>query len=315
MTGQAFQQVVEIASHEGHGKSRSLSDLLKLHDALLEENENRQHENEIPMLNFRISPSKLENDDISLEADYCRAILSLSLHIKSRIQQAEDAFSEMCHARLERTIQQSSLLLDLLANLYSMGYANSGNLPSSYSEIVEWLTFEAERMEASSVSSDLMISLDQEALALEEGELLLMANTPIPSASSRQGTGNHNQDGWLVARVPASYVSSETTEMATVAVTLDTHRGVLRHYDDKDLSASNDGWWAAITASSESRYQSPTFSISNLVVHNPTSSSAYEVRMFEVQVGRNGRQWWEATSSVIQRLQEIETLQLQVSKL
>jgi hypothetical protein len=311
MASHVLEKVAQLASGEDDVETRTLIELCELHDVVLQDIENRRTENGTAggsmtksLVQCRISPSALNVEDVGMEADYYRAALFLSLQLLSRYRSdASDLVTEI----LGSTIQQSMLLLEILATRYSLCCSTPTKLPSQYPMLVNWIEREETMTDE---SSNLIASLDWQTLALEEDELIRMAYTSIPSENGR-GAVEDNQNQIFVARMSASSVV-ECDEMGTVAVQLDPHRGVLRL---QETSSSTDCWWAVLTASSETRYLSPSFVITNVIIHEATNSQS-TLGTVEAQVGpEDGPRWLGATAVVIQQLKELQMLQKELESL
>lgn len=326
----------------------NISELCQIHDALIEELLHQENRNTaaVDILQFRLGsllsdePKKsmgLDAERVASEADMYRAIAGISIYLLPMITTIARMDSTLIE-HLRCTIRQSTLLLKMLSTIYSFSRgttrADVDALPSHYPMLQRWRDEMEEQMNSGGSNAwgeDMsnMISFNRQNLAQEEVELLLMANTPTPL---EEDSSHPNDDGMeedfiggipsagLVARMSAKYFKKETaTDETTVTsssvqIGMD-HRGLIR-LRDSTLENGN-GWWAALTPSSTTSYHSPTFTITSVAV--PKGDKSQHIRTtlstIAVEVGRDGRQWWEATSSVIQRLNELQSLQEEVGEL
>ena len=361
----ALEEVAQLASSELDGvvDSRSLSDLCQLHDELLlVVNSDRETSHRIgpplpsadtgagaggliqkkSVMQCQVSPSALTSEMFATEADMYRAVLFLSRQLLSRWLSSSSSSSKSLSSpvseSLHRTIQQSELLLQILAVLYSLWCGTSTNmleqLPTQYPALVECL--ECLDPPAGENDNHILISsllMDPHALAAEEEELLRMANAPIPSEHpQRKGCisdENHPAKRRYVGSIDSSRIGlgvvadNHAVVTATVLhVELDPHRGVLRLIGDNVSSSTTVGWWAALTASSEIQGLSPSFVMTNLVIRDGNEATIMSPRLklvdsLEVQLlePKDSPQWGDATTAVIQQLKQLRTLHQQVHSL
>jgi hypothetical protein len=315
MASSALERVAQLVEREEDLDTRSLSEIYQLHDELLllQETENRRKEQLMSvrainnsLVQYQVSPKALSGEDVALEADLYRAVIFLSVHLLSRLPPT--TMSDSVREILGLTVQQAMLLLQILSRLILLCNGTTTEVRSNHPALAEWIQRRDEDL--TDESSNLIVSLDAQALAMEEDELLRMANTPIPAVTGQRAfDGDYNEI--FVARVDACHAVG-SVESAMVAVHLDPQRGVFRLVND---ASSMDGWWAALTGSSETQYLSPFLVITNVIIHKAISSRLI-VDTLEVQVGQDDcPRWWEATSAVIQQLKELQTLHKQASSL
>jgi hypothetical protein len=333
----------EIQEEDASSPKTSISELCQIHDALMEERISAsQRGAALDIVRFRLVPSSCAEENkmgldvelVAVEADVYRSTVGISMHLlqviadSTTVSKVDDSIKE----GLQHTIRQCTLLLKILSTMYSLSCGKNSNdlttahLPSQYPILHRWI----EEMEQRDISNweeetSNLISFDRQQLASEEDELLFMANTPTPLESSADDANHLNYDNsmqeeysnhpytGMVARMSSKFLKKETIDAQTSVQICMDHRGVIRL---RDMPENH--WWAALTPSSSTNYKSPTFTITSVAI--PILEEYYtKVRLslstITLEVGRDGRQWWEATSAVIQQLNDLQSLQDEVGSL
>lgn len=308
----------------------NLSELCQIHDALIEDRSfTSQSRVSIDIARFRLCTLYAEHsmgldpEKVAGEADVYRAIIGISMYLVQTIQSTKTSEMNSTMKHLDCTIQQSTLLLKILSFISSFSSDEStAALPSKYPILQIWID-EMARRTTNSWGNDEdtnMISFDPQELALEEAQLLRMANTPMPSESGRNAANHPNNGSMqkeastslaLVARMSSNYLSAVTSDQSpSIQISMD-HNGMLRL-----TGKQRNDWWAAMTPSSTVCYVSPTFTITSAVVHTEKNSNrGLSLSTIVLEVGNGGRQWWEVASSIIEQLKDLESLRGEVEKL
>ncbi len=309
-------RLIEETPDDNYSSSISTSaprllDLCRLHDEVITTCQDAESRINIlgKLCQFRVSPLQevmLKAEEISSEADLYRALLGLSLYLILNIPITNSSASCFQEDELKRTIRQSVLLLKILAKIKSIATGTmEDSAPTRFPVFQEWID---QLQEAWTDQTSNVISFDRQELAMEEDQLILMASTPTPWELNQQTSIIEETKELLVARMPVTVLGK--IETATVQVRMD-HRGLIRLMDQEDST-----WWAALTASSTTHYKSPTFTIKMVVTQTKTSLGTNPVMSLgtlPLQVGRDGHQWWEVTSAIIEQLKELQQLQDEVA--
>jgi hypothetical protein len=345
MTSDVIKRVLDIVNqlelldyeiHEEDASPSSLktsvSELCQIHDELVEDlqREERSATSQtgfpVDIVRFRIyslyseQSMGLDPEQVAAKADMYRAALGISMYLLQTITGTTFSGMDSIKEHLQHTIRQCTLLLKILVTVYSLSCGKSPDLTAlpSHSPILErWIDEMEQQTSSWGEETSNMISFDRQQLAQEEDQLLLMANTPTPLES---GNSNHlNYDSiqedtnipstGLVARMSSKYLKREAIDQPTsVQIRMD-HRGLIRL---RDMAENH--WWAALTPSSSTNYKSPTFTITSVAIpiEDSSAKNRFSLSTITLEVGRDGRQWWEATSTVIQQLKDLQSLQEEV---
>jgi len=324
-----LEQVAQLAStDDDEVDNLPLSELCRLHDALMQATEERRIQIDDPsasgggtikknLVQWQVSSSDVSLDDVAREADWYRAVLFLSVLAYSRWPAS---LPDSVKDGLTRTIRQSELLLEILEGTYRLCYGGTTKLPSNFPVLKHWLDSRDDMFGES--SSNLMSSLDRRDLEEEEDILLRMAYTPIPAENrQRVVVQDDPNDILLEATVDVSNFDY-SIEGGTMRVQFDPHRGVLRSMDDS--SSSTDGWWAAITALSETRYESPlqnqspsSFIITNVIIQDVMKSRRLVDSLdLHLKLEPSAVSIWSTSiTAVVEQLKELGSLYKQINSL
>jgi hypothetical protein len=258
---------------------------------------------------------------ILLQADLLRAVMLVSHKLLSKVDALPVTSSkgdESTDDQLKVIIRQVKVLLQVLSNKYSENLSSNvadqenlpSNLPSNFPLFEELLQQQGQTFN----DVDDSISFDKDQLEKEEDELLQMAHTPTPQ--ERQGAnGTALMD--VENAVPSTTtllhapMVSEDRNLTTVPVELDG-RGFLRIRKPLnstiDAPSSGDSIWL-LTAETTIFYNTPMLRLSNVVTY---CKSSFTASMISLNVGSQGRVWWERISAIVQRLKVASELQEQL---
>lgn len=285
-----------------------LEDACQWHSDLSTSLNNEEATTPADWLQFRRFPDTFRDDKGFQEkfiqnADTYRALAGLSLYIAKKLPQGSPKREILQHMHL-----QANLIHRLQTNIYEF-LMNSTNeeIASHYPNVQAWMVNTNLNASHTTYAQDQggleleTITIDKEALQLEEDELIYMASTPTPlEAMATQRSATHSSAEEANNPVHGR-LEGPIDEVMTGVVSREVewcNCGIIK------LVKEPERWWA-ITSKTTAEFLNGQTCVLDGVMAN---KSSLIVSTLELDLGNQANAWWERISICVQQLKDIDEL-------